>query len=69
MNVNFVGHLKMLSHLCRIIVLWFPLNVPAMKIYREEAVGLKSSNYTLKITIFVNVWDFGQFLENLIFSQ
>ena len=31
------------------------------QIYREEAVGLKSSNYTLKIMIFVNVWNLGQF--------
>ena len=39
------------------------------KIYREEAVGLKKSNYTLKITIFVNMWNLEQFRENLIFSQ
>ena len=32
-------------------------------IYREEAVGLKSSNYTLKITIYVNMWNLGQFHE------
>ena len=29
------------------------------RIYREEAVGLKSSNFTLKITILVNMWNFG----------
>ena len=34
------------------------------KIYSEEAVGLKSNNYTYKITMFVNT-----FLENLIFCQ
>ena len=28
---------------------------PCHKIYRVEAVGLKSSNYALKITIFVNM--------------
>ena len=28
------------------------LTCPCHKIYREEAVGLKSSNYTLKIKIF-----------------
>ena len=39
------------------------------EIYRDEAVGLKSYNYTLKITIFVNMWNLGQFLENLIFCQ
>ena len=31
------------------------------EIYREEAVGLKNSNYTWKITIFVNMWNLGQF--------
>ena len=35
--------------------------------YKEEAVGLKSSNYTLKITIFVNMWNLGQFCENRYF--
>ena len=43
------------------------LTCPCHKICREEAVGLKSYNYTLKITIFVNMWNLGQFLENLIF--
>ena len=37
------------------------LHVPAMHdICREEAVGVKCSNYTYKITIFVNMWNFGQ---------
>ena len=45
------------------------LTCPCHKIYREEAVGLKSYNYTLKITIFVNMWNLGQFRENLIFCQ
>ena len=31
------------------------------EIYKEEAVGLKSSNYTLKNMIFVNMWNLGQF--------
>ena len=31
------------------------------EIYREEAVGLKSSHSTLKITIFVNMSNLGQF--------
>ena len=39
------------------------------KIYRVEAVSLKNSNYTLKIMIFVNMWNLGQFCENLIFCQ
>ena len=42
--------------------------VPAIKIYREEAVGLERFNYTLKI-IFGNVWnlDWNIFIE--IFHQ
>ena len=43
------------------------LTCPCHKIYKDEAVGLKSYNYTFKITIFVNVWNLVQFLENLIF--
>ena len=31
------------------------------EIDREEAVGLKSSNFTLKSMIFVNMWNLGQF--------
>ena len=45
------------------------LTCPCHEIYREEAVGLKSSDYTLKITIFANMWNLGQFRENLIFCQ
>ena len=45
------------------------LTYPYHKIYRVEAVGLKSSSYTLKITIFVKMWNLGQFCENLIFCQ
>ena len=29
--------------------------------YRVEEVSIKSSNYTLKITIFVSMWNFGHF--------
>ena len=39
------------------------LSCPCPSIYRVEVVGLKSSNYTLKITIFVSMWNFGQFRE------
>ena len=39
------------------------------KIYREEAVGLKISNYTEKIMISVNMWNLGQFPEKFIFCQ
>ena len=45
------------------------LTYPCHKIYRVEAVGLKSSNYTLKITIFVNMWNLEQLHENLTFNQ
>ena len=45
------------------------LTCPCHKIYRVEAVGLKSCNYTWKIMIFANVWNFGQFHEKLIFCQ
>ena len=45
------------------------LTCPWHKIYRDEAVGLKSSKYTLKITIYVNMWNLGQFREILIFCQ
>ena len=45
------------------------LPCPYHKIYRVEAVGLKSSNYTWKIMIFANMWNLGQFREKLIFFQ
>ena len=44
-------------------------HVPAIKLYRDEAVGLKSCKYTWKITIFVKMWNLGQYRENLIFCQ
>ena len=37
------------------------LHVHAKKNYREEADGIKSFSYTSKITIFVNMWNLGQF--------
>ena len=45
------------------------LTCPCHKIYRDEAVGLKSCKYTWKITIFVKMWNLGQYLEILIFCQ
>ena len=39
------------------------------KIYRAEAVGLKSCKYIWKITILVKMWNLGQYPENLIFCQ
>ena len=43
--------------------------VPAIKIYRDEAVGLKSCKYTWEITKFVKMGNLGQYRENLIFCQ
>ena len=37
------------------------LTWPCHKIYRVEVVDLKSCNYALKIMIFVNMWNLGQF--------
>ena len=45
------------------------LTCPCHNIYRDDTDGLKSSNYTWKITIFLNIWNLGQFCENLIFCQ
>ena len=39
------------------------------EIYRDKAVGLKSCKFTLKITIYVNMWNLGQFRQNFIFCQ
>ena len=45
------------------------LTCPCHKIYRDEAVGLKSCKYTWKITKFVKMGNLGQYCENLIFCQ
>ena len=45
------------------------LTCPCHEIYRGEAVGLKSCKNTWKITIFVKMWNLGQYRENLIFCQ
>ena len=45
------------------------LTCPCHEIYRDEAVGLKSFKNTWKITIFVKMWNLGQYRENLIFCQ
>ena len=45
------------------------LTCPCHKMYRDEAVGLKSCKYTWKITIFVKMWNLGQYRENLIFCE
>ena len=44
-------------------------DLPRHEIYKNEVVGLKSYKYTLKIKIFVNMWNLEQFRENLIFCQ
>ena len=45
------------------------LTCPCHEIYRDEAVGLNSCKNTWKITIFVKMWNLGQYRENLIFCQ
>ena len=45
------------------------LTCPCHEIYRDEAVGLKSCKNTWKITIFVKMWNLGQYRENWIFCQ
>ena len=45
------------------------LTCPCHEIYKDEAVGLNSCKYTWKITIYVNMWNLGQFRESLIFCQ
>ena len=45
------------------------LTCPCHEIYKDEAVGLKSCKYTWKITIYMNMWNLGQFREILIFCQ
>ena len=45
------------------------LTCPCHKIYRVEAVGPESGKYTWKITIFVKMWNLGQYREILIFCQ
>ena len=45
------------------------LACPCHKIYRDEAVGVKSCKYTSKLTIFMKMSNLGQYRENLIFCQ
>ena len=45
------------------------LTCPGHKIYRDEAVVLKNYKYTWKITIFVKMWNLGQYRKNFIFCQ
>ena len=44
-------------------------HVPAIKFIGMKQVVLKTCKYTWKITIFVKMWNLGQYLENLIFCQ
>ena len=45
------------------------LTCPFQKIFRDEAVSLKSCKYTWKIKKFVKMGNLGQYRENLIFCQ
>ena len=40
---------------------------PCHKIYRLEAVRLSLSNYTFEMTIFVSMWNWGQFVKKWYF--
>ena len=40
---------------------------PCCKLYRVSAVDQLLSYYAIKITIFVSMWNLGQFCEKLIF--
>ena len=41
---------------------------PCHKMYREEAFGLALSNYTFEITIFMSMYNLGQFCKSLYFK-
>ena len=45
------------------------LTCPCHEIYRDEAVGLNNCKNTWKLTIFVKMWNLGQYRENLIYCQ
>ena len=45
------------------------LTCPCHKIYGDEAIGQKNCKYTRKVTIFVKMWNLGQYHENFIFCQ
>ena len=42
---------------------WKRVFLTCHEIDKDEAVGLKSCKYTWKITIYVNIWNLGQFRE------
>ena len=58
------NHHDHMCHICAKMKSIF-LACSCHKINTVEAVGLKSSNYTLKITIFVNMWNLGQWCEKI----
>ena len=65
-NVLKLNDFKVRSHICqksesRILIMTLPY------FFRAGTVGLYVSNYTFKITIFVNVWNLGQFRDKCIF--
>ena len=53
------------AHICQKLKSRF-LTCSCYEIWRIEAVGRSIFNYTSKFTIFVKMWNFGQFCENLI---
>ena len=70
------GSYVLLTELARLflIIRWEKrrfLTCPWHKIYRVKAVGLSFSKdtYIIQITIFVNMWNLGEFRKKLIFCQ
>ena len=59
------GHLVLTAHNWQKWKRVFP-TCHCHKIYRDEAVGLKSCKNTWKITIFVKMWNLGQYRENFV---
>ena len=50
-------------------IYYIPDMHPCHEIYRVEAVGLKTSNYTLKDKEIKNMWNLEQFREKSIFRN
>ena len=59
----------MVEHVVKKRSIYEAMTACVQNTYQYKVVGLKKSNYTLKITIFVSMWNLGQFHENLIFCQ
>ena len=60
MNINFVRHRRMLSHLCRIRVLWFPLKTVVSVTETENFFKMVSTHCQKWLSIF------GQKAQNFV---